>query len=192
MLQTLVPAKHFYQTKANNFIIKADKPRPEPSKLQLSVVQSLTESLTEGLQVTNEYSGFGGIFPVDATIFEDGTALAFVEVDGPHHYIHGQLRRKDRLKESLYRSKYPEAAFTRVSFDQVKRLGSSYVGAEVAKFINIVKNHRCSNEDTDKEICGWVTRQTERELAAALSFGIDDIKKLNVLRSFDSDNYDCR
>ena len=39
-------------------------------------------------------------------------------------------------------SKYPEAAFTRVRFDQVKRLGSSYVGAEVAKYINIVKNHR--------------------------------------------------
>ena len=50
--------------------------------------------------------------------------------------------------------------------------------------------NRCSNDDSDKEICGWVTRQTERELATALSIGVEDLKKLNVLRSFDLDNYD--
>jgi len=50
-------------------IILADKSRPEPSKLQLSVVQSLTEALqaNEDLQVANEYSGFGNSNCINTT-----------------------------------------------------------------------------------------------------------------------------
>jgi hypothetical protein len=46
--------------------------------------------------------------------------VAFIEVDGPHHYrSDGCLLRKDILKETLYRMKYPYATFTRIKFDQV-------------------------------------------------------------------------
>lgn len=61
--------------------------------------------------------------------------VAFVEVDGPQHYQNdGSLKRKDIMKEALYRGKYPQALFTRVRYDQVDRLGSSYVGTHVAEY----------------------------------------------------------
>ena len=97
--------------------------------------------------------------------------MAFLEVDGPHHYrstfhyylffgfwihnkinrihipsrfvfVDGQLLRKDIMKEALYRRKHPCATFTRVRFDQVNKLGSQYVGREVADYITLTL-HTC-------------------------------------------------
>lgn len=123
----------------------------QPSKLQQSVVSTIKSSLrvrNEDLKVAEEYSSFGGAFPVDATVLEDGEPVAFVEVDGPHHFSEGQLRRKDQMKEVLYRSKHPCATFTRVSFDQVDHLGSGYVGREVANYITL-SMRTCTIEPSD-------------------------------------------
>jgi len=56
--------------------------------------------------------------------------------------VDGQLLRKDIMKEALYRRKHPCATFTRVRFDQVNKLGSKYVGREVADYITLTL-HTC-------------------------------------------------
>ena len=138
-LQTLTPLKDSV-THRPKCILRADKPFTKPSKLQQTVVSALTTALrnkNSDFEVEDEYSAFSGAFPVDATIFEGDKPVAFVEVNGPQHYREdGRLRRKDLMKEALYRSKYPNASFTRVRFDQVSRLGSKYVGTQVAHFIS--------------------------------------------------------
>ena len=143
---------------------------PHRSKLQDSVVSALAVALrarNDDLTVANEYSAFGGAFPVDAMVF-DGEDLehpvAFVEVDGPHHYNQaGSLRRKDKMKETLYRRKHPEATFTRVNFNQVESLGSRRLAFEVANLITIANHH------TENESANFAFRRTERELGALLA-----------------------
>ena len=138
-LQTLTPLNSFV-TNRSKCTLRTDKPFTKPSKLQATVVSALTAALRQrnaDFEVEDEYSAFSGAFPVDATIFEGNKPVAFVEVNGPQHYREdGKLRRKDLMKEALYRGKYPDASFTRVRFDQVRKLGSSYVGAQVAHFIS--------------------------------------------------------
>ena len=132
------------------------------SKLQLNVVQSLQSALSKRsstFELQNEYSAFGGTLPVDATILREGKVVAFIEIDGPHHYHSGVLRRKDVLKEMLYRRKHPGAVFARVRHDQVRRLGSSEIGHKVANFLCIV----------DPDSGGWANRRAERELRRSLS-----------------------
>jgi hypothetical protein len=116
--------------------------------LQESVISALTSALrrrNHALEVANEYSAFSGVFPVDATVFEGELPVAFVEVDGPHHFHfsaaegRAKLRRKDIMKETLYRRKHPTATFIRVRYDQVDHFGSKYVGSEIADFITISK-----------------------------------------------------
>ena len=46
------------------------------------------------------------------------------------------------MKEALYRRKHPCATFTRVRFDQENKLGSQYVGREVADYITLTL-HTC-------------------------------------------------
>jgi hypothetical protein len=119
------------------------------SKLQQSVVSSISRELkirNDELKVRKEYSSFCGAFPVDAVVLEGDQPVAFVEVDGPQHFVEGQLRRKDLMKETLYRKKHPCATFTRVNFDQVDHLGAKYVGREVANYITLVM-HICDHEE---------------------------------------------
>jgi hypothetical protein len=178
--------------------LRADKPFVKPSKLQQSVVSALTTALRRknaDFEVEDEYSAFSGAFPVDATIFEGDKPVAFVEVNGPQHYREdGRLRRKDLMKEALYRGKYPDASFTRVRFDQINRLGPSYVGAQVAQFISNSPpvRVRCTaaagvgssffplySSSSSPDVCsvvyqnceedGLAVRRAQRELAKALS-----------------------
>ena len=52
--------------------------------------------------------------------------LAIVEIDGPYHYYpNRKLRRKDQMKEMMYRKVYPNAIFRRIRYDDENRLGSS-------------------------------------------------------------------
>eukprot|EP00595_Chromulina_sp_UTEXLB2642_P003494 CAMPEP_0196763414 /NCGR_PEP_ID=MMETSP1095-20130614/4027_1 /TAXON_ID=96789 ORGANISM="Chromulina nebulosa, Strain UTEXLB2642" /NCGR_SAMPLE_ID=MMETSP1095 /ASSEMBLY_ACC=CAM_ASM_000446 /LENGTH=1257 /DNA_ID=CAMNT_0042116537 /DNA_START=544 /DNA_END=4317 /DNA_ORIENTATION=+ len=141
------------------------------SRLQESVVNALTNALScrsDDLEVLSEYSAFNGCLPVDASIFRGNKPVAFLEVDGPQHFKGDSLslRRKDLMKETLYRKKHPDAAFTRVRFDQVNKLGSRYVGDEVANFITIISAHTQNISENDNG--GFVNRYIERELQYTL------------------------
>lgn len=136
------------------------------SRLQETVVASLAvalQSRNTDLQIEDEYSAFNGAFPIDATVLEGGTPIGFIEIDGPHHYRNGSLRRKDKMKEMLYRKKHPTASFTRVSYDQVRKLGTGRVAFAVANFLTLTAGHR---DDLDG---AWSTRNAERELNKILS-----------------------
>ena len=205
-VQTLTPLGRSVKSRPR-CILRADKPFTKPSKLQQSVVSALTSALrnkSSDFEVEDEYSAFSGAFPVDATIFEGDKPVAFVEVNGPQHYrADGKLRRKDLMKEALYRGKYPDASFTRVRFDQVNRLGSSYVGAQVAQFISNSPPVRvlCTaaagvstsffplfSPSTSPDACrvlykdceedGLAVRRAERELVKALSIENNDDKSI--------------
>jgi hypothetical protein len=150
LLHTVLPASEVTLIDAHcpKHIIRADATNDVPSKLQESVISALTSALrrrNHALEVSNEYSAFSGVFPVDATVFEGELPVAFVEVDGPHHFHfsaaegRAKLRRKDIMKETLYRRKHPTATFIRVRYDQVDHFGSKYVGSEIADFITISK-----------------------------------------------------
>jgi len=150
LLHTVLPPSEVSLIDAHcpKHIIRADTINGVTSKLQESVISALTSALrrrNNDLEVANEYSAFSGVFPVDATVFEGEMPVAFVEIDGPHHFhfsaADGQskLRRKDIMKETLYRRKHPFATFTRVRYDQVDHFGSKYVGSEIADFITISK-----------------------------------------------------
>ena len=72
--------------------------------------------------------------------------VAFVEIDGPQHFHYSsadgcisKLKRKDIMKETLYRKKHPLATFTRIRFDQVDHFGSNYIGRNIADFITFSK-----------------------------------------------------
>ncbi len=192
LLQTLAPVQwqDIEQRHMDRFIFtKVPTEERRQSKLQQSVITSLSKALSlrnSHLHLENEYSAFNGVFPVDAMVCDDNnTVVAFVEVDGPHHFTKdGKLRRKDLLKEALYRVKYPFAAFTRVRFDQVNKLGSSYVGKEVANYINIAYEHSPVTTVNDNiyheydEMLGWVSRQAARELKLVLDPSISNNVKL--------------
>ena len=205
-LQTLTPLGQTV-TDRPKCTLRADKPFVKPSKLQQGVVSALTSALRRknaDFEVEDEYSAFSGAFPVDATIFEGDKPVAFVEVNGPQHYREdGRLRRKDLMKEALYRGKYPDASFTRVRFDQINRFGSTYVGAQVAQFISNSPpvRVRCTaaagvyssffplySSSSSPEACsvvyqnceedGLAARRAERELAKALS--LEGSKDMNA------------
>ncbi len=192
LLQTLTPVQwqDIEQRHVDRFFFtKVPTEERRQSKLQQSVITSLSKALSQRnshLHLENEYSAFNGVFPVDAMVCDDNnTVVAFVEVDGPHHFTKdGKLRRKDLLKEALYRVKYPSATFTRVRFDQVNKLGSNYVGKEVANYINIAYEHIPITAVNDSiyheydEMLGWVSRQAERELKLVLDPSISNNIKL--------------
>jgi len=170
----------------NGYLLRATSSQKKGSYLQRCVVSALAAALRaqstypDQFQVVDEYSPFGGAVPVDAVVMEGGRPVAFLEVDGPHHYYteadppqskdkakvagkirrgrefrnkaagpsvistdkqekQKQLRRKDQMKETLYKRKYPGCSFTRIRYDQVGRLGEEKVGQEVAHFIHMVR-----------------------------------------------------
>ena len=90
-----------------------------------------------------------------------------MEVDGPQHYVNGLLRRKDLMKEKLYRSKYPDASFTRLRYDVINRLGSGKVARDVAQYIALTHNsHGVRDKGRERPI-----RTDYRTTPQAHSFG---------------------
>lgn len=206
LLHTVLPASEVSLIDAHcpKHIIRADAAHHHhhdaPSKLQESVISALTSALrrrnpNDDFEVANEYSAFSGVFPVDATVFEGEQPVAFVEIDGPHHFHfsaaeggRSKLRRKDVMKETLYRRKHPTATFIRVRYDQVDHFGSKYVGSEIADFITISKYVSQPSVSQHSSTCaippsssfaaadrspamgeqGWGAREALRQLHAAL------------------------
>jgi hypothetical protein len=98
--------------------------------------------LSDKLKKNNQYSislessSFEGVFPVDAAIMRDGEVLALIEVNGPTHYREdGRLKRKDQLKETLYKKRHPDSTFHRIRYDDENKIGSDAIGEELAALI---------------------------------------------------------
>ena len=64
--------------------------------------------------------------------------VALVEIDGEFHYKQlGQLlRRKDRMKEFLYKYHYPSLPLFRIRSDQCTVIGVKRAGSELANWIS--------------------------------------------------------
>lgn len=137
------------------------------SRLQSEVVRGLHKTLMlsqiQDIEIIPELSGFQGIFPVDAAILFDSEVVALLEVDGPQHYRDdGQLRRKDQLKEAMYKAYYPESTFHRISWVEANIHGSGAVGAELASQLLVSIRKR---KVYDKSIGGTIEKYTEKLFA---------------------------
>jgi hypothetical protein len=114
-----------------------------PSKLHARTIHAMLRNLDYikyGFDVTNEFNGLDGVFPVDAAVYFKDELIAFIEIDGEFHYRQlGQvLRRKDRMKEFLYRHEYPNIPLFRIRDDQCAVLGVHRAGQELATWITQV------------------------------------------------------
>ena len=99
-------------------------------------------------------SGLHGVFPVDAAVYFNDELAALVEIDGEFHYKQlGQLlRRKDRMKEFLYKYHYPSLPLFRIRSDQCTVIGVQRAGKELANWISslvTVKEAENANRDTN-------------------------------------------
>ena len=147
-----------------------------PSRLHANTVESMIKFLQKKAKVDktgrkftlfNEYSGLKGVFPVDAAVYDGDKLLAFVEIDGESHYkqFNQKLRRKDKLKEFLYRFHYPSIPLYRIRSDQVDIVGTQKAGESLGMWIyslpspetHISNNDNDSDNDIDYE--GSVTRK---------------------------------
>lgn len=160
----------------------SSSPTPEmeglttPSQLQARTLRGLTEALrqdgeAEGkFRVESESSSFYGVFPVDAAIYYESELMFILEIDGPQHYrFDGQLRRKDKLKESMYQRKHPDCILRRIRWDEVGKLEYQILGNEIithsvmaTKSINPVSKAFKSFERGVSEFFSWGMRNEKK------------------------------
>eukprot|EP01034_Spumella_vulgaris_P042362 gene42362-52534_t len=91
----------------------------------MNSVADKTEAIPGSYTVTNEFCGLkSGELPVDCVVYKDDKIVAFVEVDGLHHYLsNGQLTREGHLKTWLYEKNYPGVPLIRVKVVDFDELG---------------------------------------------------------------------
>lgn len=111
-----------------------------PSKMHALTVYAMMNNLhgiSDKFSCFNEFCGMRGVFPIDAAVYFGDTLIALVEVDGEFHYksLSQQLRRKDQLKETLYRYHYPTTPIYRIRSDQLNVIGYNKAGAVLAEWI---------------------------------------------------------
>ena len=122
-------------------VSELDASSNQKSRLQQRVIQGVINAFASlgdaaDYQVIAEASSFAGVFPVDAVVMYKGREVAFLEIDGPSHYrFDGKLRRKDKLKEAMYRKNHPHCSFHRIRYDSENRIGADVLGAEIAELI---------------------------------------------------------
>ena len=119
----------------------------QPSRLHMSTIDSLDKFLKSNdfsnslgtFKFVNEFSGLRGhVFPVDCAVYHNDVLVGLLEIDGKDHYkqlVTGEhvLRRVDKLKEFLYRVKYPSIPMYRKNLKKYNALGVEGVGKELAK-----------------------------------------------------------
>jgi predicted RecB family nuclease len=78
-------------------------------------------------------------------VFYRDELIALVEVDGESHYkqLSQQLRRKDKLKEFLYKQRYSVPLY-RMRMDQIAAISASGAGKALASWI--VKDLQLKNK----------------------------------------------
>merc|ERR1712146_70451 len=116
--------------------------------------------------ISLEASSFQGVFPVDAAVVQGKRdVVAIIEVNGPTHYRHdGRVKRKDQLKEAMYMKKHPDATFHRIRYNDANKLGSNYLGEEVANVvIGSVK---------DQSPLSKMMRRTKQNIGDFFSWGL--------------------
>ena len=109
-----------------------------PSKLHATTSNSmLTHLLNHSIDfdIFNEFNGLQGVFPIDTAVYYKNELVALVEIDGEYHYKSQQLRRKDRLKDFLYRHHYSNIPLYRMKYDQINVIGTSKAGQALANWI---------------------------------------------------------
>lgn len=113
-----------------------------PSGLHAQTIWAMKDCLDgDVFSIQNEFNGLRGLFPVDAAVYYHDELLAFIEVDGEFHYKGSELRRKDRMKEFLYKHHYPGIQFYRVRSDQIQNLGHEKVGKVLSVLMtNVAKS----------------------------------------------------
>lgn len=158
------------------FSMPADKvvSKNKISNLQRDILGNLITSLRLGegehnnankFEVEFEYSSFDGVFPVDAAVECGGTLVALIEIDGPHHYLSdGTIRRKDLLKEAMYKAVNPDCLFYRVRWDVANKLGTQVIGEDLSDLI--IMHYKSMNPISS------MFRQTERTLSEFFSWGL--------------------
>ena len=140
------------------------------SKLQSNLIDCLKASFDSDLfshqyDVMSEYSSFNGAFPVDAAVFHKDRLIALIEIDGPHHYrSDGTIRRKDKLKETMYKAGNADCLFHRIRWDEANKLGAEAISMEVADLIDL--HYRSMSAMTS------LFRKSERAFANFFSWGL--------------------
>ena len=114
-----------------------------PSGLHAKVMESTMKHLDSRFSLQNEFNGLRSVFPIDAAVYVDDNLLAFIEIDGDFHYkFQQELRRKDRLKEFLYKSKFPSVPLYRVRYDHCEALGFTKLGRILAAWLSAQEKKR--------------------------------------------------
>lgn len=116
-----------------------------PSRLHANVASALLEFLrrtSSDYSIFNEFCGLSGTFPIDSAVYLGEKLVAFVEIDGEFHYkqLSQKLRRKDKLKEHLYRVRYPDVPLFRIRSDQCSAIGYDRAGQSLASWIGALQS----------------------------------------------------
>jgi len=106
---TCFPSCHHHSiaksSKPHIKIIKSIMNRLNKNKEECDV--SKDKGYDEMYRVENEFIGENDLPPIDSAVYKNNKLIAFIEVDGEHHYDdNNNLRREDHLKEYLYNHYY--------------------------------------------------------------------------------------
>lgn len=137
-------ANAFGKPADSHFIPEIAGPSPTiPSATHARLTHAIRDYISkkhhEEVSLQHEFNGLQGVYPVDCAVYYDKQAIAFIEVDGEHHYftIDGvtTLHRTNKLKEWLYAFHYPDVPFFRVDVQEMNKMGLEILAEQLGKKI---------------------------------------------------------